>query len=214
MAEPPWDRFTSVQTREMQRAEAAFNVFLAHYAARVVCPYSAALPGAILDVARRTHPRLDDGGSTSPSPDYGRPAEVARGLDARAASTRQPSYELRPGFDGSIPRVRSFVAAIAAEHGAGPASADRLLLALTSVLGGALRSGASITAVRCRCDSKALVCELVGHGGAFDDPLAGYRPPDRASGDGLDLWLARQLLDGLALGRSRGDAAFVLEVAV
>src|SRR5690242_2705624 len=71
VGEPVWAGRSAAETAEATRHEALINTALAAVPAAILCPYDASgLTAAVLQDARRTHPRVVEDGARRVSDDY------------------------------------------------------------------------------------------------------------------------------------------------
>jgi anti-sigma regulatory factor (Ser/Thr protein kinase) len=168
--------------------EALTNLAYSHLPAWVVCTYDVnGLPDAVLDEMGRTHPEvLDDGWRVSGH--FEDPRELVRRLEPEP----EPLPQLRSLAAGDDPGAfrerlaRELTAAKVPE-----ATTLDMLVAATEVATNAVRHGGGIAEARVGSAEGRFVCEVIDHGGGFDDPAAGYLVPREGIGKGL--WVARQL---------------------
>jgi anti-sigma regulatory factor (Ser/Thr protein kinase) len=73
--------------------------------------------------------------------------------------------------------------------------------AVSEVTANGLRHGRPPVEVALWATATRLACTVSDHGDGWDDPLAGFRPPDD-TGRGVGLWLARQTCDALSARRT------------
>ena len=156
----------------------------------LLCPYdTSALDGGVVEVARSTHPFVDDD-----------PSELHRHLDggtAFAAPLAPPPAgvhveELR--FDeGTLREVREATRAAAAEAGLHHRLHD-VVLAVSEIATNSAKHGGGEGTFRTWRDSDALVLE-VQDAGRVTDPLMGRVEPPVDQVGGRGLWLCNQLCD-------------------
>jgi anti-sigma regulatory factor (Ser/Thr protein kinase) len=200
IGEPIWADRSPDELVECQHHESLLNLAFGHADGfRLVCPYdTTTLPPDVIEEALRSHPLVLRGSQLEPSDRY-------RGVDAIAPPGDLPApravpSEVRFG-DGSLERVRTFVAEQADEAGLSPMQAESLVLAVSETAANSIRHGGGEGAARVWCEDATLVCEIRDRG-RIDEPLVGrHRPPVNSTG-GHGLWLAHQLCD-LVQVRSR-----------
>lgn len=166
----------------------------------VICPYDTrALPGRLIDHARRTHPHVHADTARQPSSAFEDPTGILRAfmpplpfdtsappaleIDGSALSARAARMRFEQLIARALPHERVAEAVLAfaemlanaSRHGDGPATAQTWIF------------------------DEAVLCRVRNDGPAITDPCAGYRPPSRAEVGGRGLWLARQLADGFAI---------------
>jgi anti-sigma regulatory factor (Ser/Thr protein kinase) len=181
--------------------EAIVNRAFAHHPVSIICGYDTrAVPADVVEDMRRTHPCLlvDP---LADSPVYQEPAEVVRSLAAASAPVMGLAML---DFDGDVSALRRELRALMAQASVAPADADAMLLAADEVLANAERHGGGVRELRAGAVDGRFVFEISDSGPGFDDALAGYMPPTPVSGDGVGLWVARQVTRRLDLEPS-GD---------
>jgi anti-sigma regulatory factor (Ser/Thr protein kinase) len=169
--------------------EAVFNRAFAHLPAWVVCSYAGdRLPDPVREGVLRTHPELAGPDGFRPSEGFRSPEQVLRDLTPPPGPL--PGLRTVP-VDDDPAALRETLLRESAAEGVPPGRALDLVLAVTEVVGNAVRHGGGVAAVRVGRADGRFVCEVVDRGPGFDDPAAGYVPPHPGVGAGL--WVARQL---------------------
>ena len=141
----------------------------------------------------------------------GLPVRALTAYDARCAAVeilRGPSPEpqplpgLRTIAGGADPEAlrEQLGAALAAEGVAGRRALEALLAA-NEVIVNALRHGEPPVELRLGREGGRVVCEVIDRGPGFEDPLAGFDPPEDP-GSAPGLWVVRQLVRNLEAFRS------------
>jgi hypothetical protein len=211
LAEPVWQGLSPRQTLEWTRYESLINVVFAGTDARALCPYDlAALPSAIIEDARRTHPLLAEGRDTVGSHDYVRPADFGAGCDRTLRFERPRDALYQPIDDDDLHRLRAFVAERATVHGLDRQAAQNFVTAVNEVAANALQHGSPPAGLWLWSEGADLVCEI-GDAGLWrpaPDSLVGFVPPDSALQRGFGLWTVRLLVDLMEL-RAGWDGTFV-----
>ena len=155
------------------------------------CPFDAeALPPAVVDGVRRTHPLLFDGfaGATTPSPTYARPESALETV--YAAPLPEPGgLAAEFVFDvDSLAQVRGLVRRCAAALGLGAAELIDFTLVASELATNSVRHGGGSGVLRLWREGPYAVCEVRDHG-VITDPLVGLRRPDfRKGSGGAGLW--------------------------
>jgi hypothetical protein len=214
IGEPISPERTASELVECERHESLLNVaFAGSPSWWLVCPYDTeALPAAVLDGARRTHPFVLEDGVSHESADY-------YGLSAIGAPFAEPlpdppasALELAFGH-GPLEAFRWLVGRAAEDAGlpgGGPGRrvdvvlvdwvqrvatrAADLVLAVHELATNTLRHGGGRGTLRIWREPDALICE-VADAGRLDRPLAGRERPLAAQSGGRGLWLVNQLCD-------------------
>jgi anti-sigma regulatory factor (Ser/Thr protein kinase) len=169
--------------------EAVFNRSFRHLPAWVLCTYDEnRLPDPMLEAVWRTHPEVVTENGWNTSDLYEDPDHLLR----RVAREPAPLPGLRPiEFGRDVEEFRERLAReLVAEH-VPDEQALEMLLAATEVATNAIEHGGGVEEVRVGRGEGRFVCEIVDRGSGFDDPAAGYLPPQEGVGSGL--WVARQL---------------------
>jgi anti-sigma regulatory factor (Ser/Thr protein kinase) len=176
---------------ECHHHESLLNVaFAASTGFTLLCPYdTAALGPEVLDVARHTHPFVDQGGSPSASPAY-------RGIDTLADPLSEP-----PGgctevvfHAGMLEDLRARVRGEATQAGLGRARSADAVIAVNEIASNSLCHAGGSGVLRMWVTGDSLVCE-VADAGHIADPLAGRVRPAADDGGGRGLWIANQLCE-------------------
>lgn len=169
--------------------EALMNHAFAHLPTWAVCTYDAnGLPDRLLEAVRRTHPELFAGNTCTKNDHFEEPTELLR----RITPPPEPLPELRSISSGRDPEtLREHLARELAAERVTEARTLDMLIAATEIVTNAIDHGGGVKEVRTGRANGRFVCEVVDRGSGFDDPAAGYRPPQKGIGSGL--WVARQL---------------------
>jgi anti-sigma regulatory factor (Ser/Thr protein kinase) len=195
IGEPIWPERTAPELVECERHESLLNVaFAGSPSWWLLCPYDTeALPAAVLDGARRTHPFVLEDGVSHESADY-------YGLSAIGAPFAEPlpdppasALELAFG-DGPLEALRWLVGRAAEEAGLAATRVADVVLAVHELATNTLRHGGGRGTLRIWREPDALICE-VADAGRLDQPLAGRERPLAAQPGGRGLWLVNQLCD-------------------
>jgi anti-sigma regulatory factor (Ser/Thr protein kinase) len=195
IGEPIWPERSAAELAECERHESLLNVaFAGSPSWWLVCPYDTeALPTAVLEEARRTHPFVLEDGVSRESADY-------YGLSAIGAPFAEPlpdppasALELAFG-DGPLEALRWLVGRAAADAGLDTTRAADLVLAVHELATNTLRHGGGRGTLRIWREPDALICE-VADAGRLNQPLAGRERPLAAQPGGRGLWIVNQLSD-------------------
>jgi anti-sigma regulatory factor (Ser/Thr protein kinase) len=191
IGEPVWAGRSRAELDECHLHESLLNVAFADRPSfQLLCPYdTAALPADVLQRARRSHPCVDEHGTTEPSDHYHPELTLTVGLPAVPGSAR------RLVFDGpALGDVRRAVAAAAREVGISDDRTDACVLAVNELAANSVRHGGGRGELHIWHEDDALVCE-VRDAGCITDPLAGRRIPTIEQLGGRGLWMVNQLCD-------------------
>lgn len=182
-----WDRY-----------ECAVNTVWQDFPVWGLCLYdTTTAPTAVLDVVRRTHPRIvSPGGDRHPSGGYQHTAGF-QGLAVAPDPLEQakPVIELTGGSPAEVRRAL-------AQAGRGlvrEAVLDDLLSGTSEAVNNALLHGRVPVSVRIWAAPGGIVVRVHDSGPGPADRLAGLIPPADGAGYGLGLWLAHQLDIDVAL---------------
>ncbi|WNV85590.1 sensor histidine kinase [Umezawaea sp. Da 62-37] len=207
VGEPVWHGRDVLETAEWTRYESIINLAFADSAAWIVCPYDTrAVPAAVVDDVRRTHPDVVTGPLAEPSPAFVAPGLFDSG-DHRSTDTgRDPGTVLR--FAGDLAAVRGFAETTAAALGMSPTRIDGFVIAVNEVATNTVQHGGGSGRIALRRAGDRVVCDITDHGAdPTVDWYAGYLPPDPAHPRGHGLWVARQLCDLLQIHASADGTA-------
>jgi anti-sigma regulatory factor (Ser/Thr protein kinase) len=194
---------------ECQRHESLLNLAFADGPPfRLLCPYdTGALPPAVIDQARRTHPLVVEGGARRESAHY-------PGLHEVEASTFDGSLPEPAGepvelfFEaGPLDELRRLVGEHAAAAGFDRALRTDLVLAVNEIAANSIRHGGGRGLLRLWQDGDALICE-VRDAGRLREPLVGREHPSTETYSGRGVWLANHLCDLVQL-RSSSEGTVV-----
>jgi anti-sigma regulatory factor (Ser/Thr protein kinase) len=169
--------------------EAVFNRSFDHLPAWVWCTYNGnRLPDPIRDAVWRTHPEVVAEDAWHTSGLYEEPESLLRRITPEPAQLSG----LRPiAFGRNVEEFRERLARELVAEEVAEAKALDMLVAATEIATNAIEHGGGMEEVRVGRAEGRLVCEIVDRGTGFDDPVAGYLPPQDDVGRGL--WVARQL---------------------
>ncbi|MGY1781731.1 anti-sigma factor RsbA family regulatory protein [Geodermatophilus sp. SYSU D01036] len=202
---------------EWHRYEAALTLALAPLPLTALCVYDRRVVSDVVrDGVEETHPlRLTPGGLV-PGNRQVEPATVLRRYaagPAPAAPDRPPTLVLTGLTDPSrLPELRAHVRAALDGADGQAQSYGRFAAAVTEVLGNAFRHGTPPVAVRVWTTPTRLECTVTDSGDGFDDPLAGFLPPDAGTSPArAGLWMARQACD--TVETSRAPTGFAVRLA-
>lgn len=199
IAEQVLARRAPAELVDYRRLESAANLVFAGRAVDLLCPYDAALPQVLLDIARRAHRGLRLRGSVVPNAGFRDPLEE---LAVLAAVVLPPpdATTLDCSDQSDVALVRRTVRAQGSRDGLAPDVVDDLELAVSEVLTNALLHGSPPTLVHLYEEADMWVCHVQDGGRLPVDPLAGVLPPAGLSDHGYGLWLARQLVPAVDVG--------------
>lgn len=195
IGEPVWAGRSPAELVECRHHEVLVNVVFADRAGlALLCPYdTAALPPAVIDDARSTHPSVGTADGSAPSTSF---VDVGDGGSLlREALPPPPRTAVEIDIEaGDLAAARRHVEGLAVRVGLGAAGAKDLALAVDEVVTNSERHGGGLGRLMAWVDGGALVCE-VRDGGRLTDPLVGHRCPPPTQVGGRGLWIANRLCD-------------------
>ncbi len=212
VSEAIWAGRGSDELVEAQHHEALLNVaFDDTPTLALLCAYDLdALPPAVIDEARRTHPMVQQGGRVARSHSYLQLPRRAKPLSGPLAEPPGEPSVVVFGADG-LPEVRELVERQAARVGLGPQRIADLVLAVDEVASNSIRHGGGGGTLRVWDDGQAEICEIRDTG-TIRDAMVGRERPRPFARSGRGLWLAHQLCDLVELRSS--PAGTVVRLAV
>lgn len=189
---------------ESSRLEAAANAAWAPYPLWGICMYDArVLSSEVIRTGRLTHPYLLTTDAHESNPSYVGPATFLRQLPYCRDLLQETPPALEVGSVTDLAALRTSAHRTCLADSAVPkGDVAEFVYALSEVTTNALVHGSAPVDVRVWTAPDRVLATVTDHGAGFDDPLAGYVPPDDlASCQGL--WLARRLCDHLDVSRRR-----------
>jgi len=190
---------------EWRRYEALLNHALSPFPLWSLCGYDTGVLGeSVLTTADLTHPFVRRDGVQAPNLAQVDPAVLLRLADAAdtLVDDREPALTVPIG--GNLSELHRQVRALLTGHGLGRDLVEDLLTAVHEVAINGVRHGEPPVTVRFWVAPERVECTVTDRGPGVDDPFVGYV---RGGGDELPegrigLWLARQLCDEVAMGRT------------
>lgn len=191
IGEPISPRRKPTELVECQRHEALLNLAFDDWPGFwLICLYdTGALPSAVIEAARRTHPFVTRDGTHAES-------DVLSILAGSMPPLAEPRVvqATRPFALSGLHAMRRVVSREAARVGLSMSVIADLVLAVNEVATNSVQHGGGSGILRIWQDSAGVVCE-VRDGGHMNDPLADRRRPAPGQDGGRGLWLANQLCD-------------------
>ena len=207
VGEPIFPERSAQELVETHRHEALLNLaFLDTSSFWLVCPYDMeALPAAVIDEARRTHPLVAHGEDRGESADYHGLDAISAPFDAPLPPRPAAAWEIPfdPSTLDELPRV---IAERAAEAGLPVARRIDLVVAAAEIARNSRRGSVYLWS-----DGRAVLCEIHGHG-PLDGPLADREPPSESNRIGI--WVANQLCDLVQVRSEPGGVTARLHLPV
>ncbi|MEU6807519.1 sensor histidine kinase [Streptomyces sp. NPDC046831] len=180
---------------EWARYDSIVNQAFAGVEFRGLCCYDTrTLPADVLDLVRRTHPKLQEGGGLRENPAYTDPETFVADVDGRPlAACPQTAASMRV-LPADLHAMRTFVAEQAKRCGLAGDALHNLLVAVTEVATNAVRHGSAPVTVRAWPDN-GLICEITDSGHWQPEELITWVPPESAVEPGFGLWGVGMLCD-------------------
>ncbi len=196
IGEPIWAERAPEELIECQLHESLLNVaFDAGPPFTLLCPYDvSALPPAVLDEARRSHPWLSAGGFSCRSQEYRGVADAVSEFEQPLAPV--PTHAQTMVFTtGGLAGVRRLVSEFADGIGMPGDKIADALVAVTELACNSIRHGTGQHTLSVWCDERMLVCQVDDEGRLHAGPLIGRSRPSLDAEGGRGMWLANQLCD-------------------
>ncbi|MCW2983613.1 MAG: regulator of sigma factor [Conexibacter sp.] len=194
IGEPIWAQRSAAELVECQRHEGLLNAAFADPDFWLLCPYDVdALPDAVIDEARRTHPFVRDGRDAGASDRFAGVGELSlpcdRPLTPPPADAEQVVVDL-----GGLEGLRHVVSGHALAAGLSGSRAAELALAVNELATNSVRHGGGHGTLLIWRAPDALICEIRDQG-RIDDPLIGRVEPSTTGEGGRGLWMVNQLCE-------------------
>lgn len=187
------------EQRSWTRYEAVLNQVFDSSPAWIVCPYDTkTLPDHVLEHASQTHPQVWEQKNRRVSDRYVSPSSLLREIPEPFVSPRSEPV-LRLPVSDELQTLRALVERTASWSGLPPLKCQDLMLAVNEIVTNVLRYARGSGELEIWDLGPKLICEVRDHGPGLSDPFAGYIPPRAESVGGMGLWIARQLVDRVAI---------------
>jgi len=194
VGEPVWAGRSPAETAEATRHEALINTALAAVPAAILCPYDASgLTAAVLEDARRTHPRVVEDGARRVSDDYSGTV-VAQAIGGQPLPSPPPEAQVTAFAEEDLPALREQVERRALQAGLSGSRAQDLMIAVSEIAANTMVHATGAGILRIWRDGPALVCQIRDEG-QITDPLAGRHPDPPPADSGHGLRIAHELCD-------------------
>jgi anti-sigma regulatory factor (Ser/Thr protein kinase) len=198
VGEPVWAGRSAAETAEATRHEALINTALAAVPAAILCPYDASgLTAAVLEDARRTHPRVVEDGARRVSDDYSGTV-VARAIGGQPLPRPPPQAQVTAFGEEDLPALRGQVERRAIQEGLPGSRAQDLMIAVSEIAANTVAHAGGAGILQIWRDGTALVCQIRDEG-QITDPLAGRHPDSPHAESGHGLRIAHELCDLIEL---------------
>lgn len=205
VAEPRWEGRGERDTRELIRSESVLNAALGAAAAVILCLYDVRrVPATALDSCPVSHPLLLGPDGESASARFVEPHELVLNGDRAPLPEPGRDAETIPFTGRELRGLRREVSDYARAAGMDPDLITSLMISVSEIAANSIEHGAGHGTITMWSEDGELVCEVADPGGALDDPLPGYIPPEPESPRGYGLWISRQLCDLVELRNEDG----------
>ncbi len=202
---------SAAEIAEVTRHEALVNTALAAVPVAVLCPYDASgLDPAVLEDARRTHPRVVEGGGRGLSEDYSGTA-AAQAIAGQPLPSPPPEAQVTAFGDADLPALREQVERRAIQEGLSGSRAQDLVIAVSEVAANTVVHAGGAGTLQIWRDGTALVCQVRDEGWVTD-PLAGRHPDSPLAESGHGLRIAHELCDLIELRSGPGGTVVRLHI--
>ncbi|MFC5830169.1 anti-sigma factor RsbA family regulatory protein [Nonomuraea insulae] len=205
IGEPSWADKSPRDVRELIRCDSVVNAALRAAASIMWCLYDVRkVPGDVVEFAPVNHPVLLGADGEVTSGRFVEPHELVLDHD-QAPLPEPPSDAATIRFTGrELKRLRHSVGDYARSAGMDRNLITSLVISVSEIAANSVEHGAGYGTVAIWVRDGELVCEIADPGGALDDPLPGYIPPEPESPRGYGLWISRQLCDLVELRAEGG----------
>ena len=213
IGEPIWADRRPDEMSECQLHESLINMaFAAANSFRLVCPYDTeALPGDVIDEARRSHPVVSRGDEVAASGDYRGIEKVAERFGEPLPEPEADVDEVSVSLDG-LSAARRMVRRRAEAAGLG-SRADDLVLAVSEILSNSLQHARDDGTLRVWNEEDGLVCEIRDRGHILQ-PLIGREEPAIGQIGGHGIWLVNLVCDLVQVRSSPDGSAVRMKMSV
>ncbi|MGP3999346.1 anti-sigma factor RsbA family regulatory protein [Streptomyces sp. 8N706] len=197
---PAWvvmaeDWSTHPDVMEWLRYDSIVNLAFAHVDIHGFCCYDrATLAPDVLDLLRRTHVKIHEGGALRDNPFFADPESVVADIDRRPLPPPAEPPASMQILPTDLHAVRTFVAEQAKRCGVTAEALHNLLVAVTEVATNAVRHGNAPATLRTWPDN-GLICEITDSGHWQPEEFISWRPPESARESGFGLWGVGMLCD-------------------
>ncbi|MET7333870.1 sensor histidine kinase [Nonomuraea sp. NPDC005650] len=205
IGEPDWEGRSERDIRELIRYESLVNAALRPAATIMLCLYDARrAPATALDFGPVSHPYLLGADGETASTRFVEPHELVLNGDLAPLPAPPDDAEAIPFTARELKRLRQSVGDYARAAGMDRNLITSLVISVSEIAANSIEHGAGHGLVTMWVSEGEVVCEIADPGGALDDPLPGYIPPEPESPRGYGLWISRQLCDLVQLRNEGG----------
>ncbi|MFB4277186.1 MULTISPECIES: anti-sigma factor RsbA family regulatory protein [unclassified Nonomuraea] len=205
IGEPGWADRSERGVRELIRCDSVINAALRAAATIMLCLYDVRnVPESVLEFGPVNHPVLlgTDGEVTSTR--FVEPHELVLSDDHAPLPAPGRDAETIRFTARELKRLRQSVGDYARAAGMDRNLITSLVISVSEIAANSVEHGAGYGTIAMWVDGGELICEIADPGGALDDPLPGYIPPEPESPRGYGLWISRQLCDLVELRTEGG----------
>ncbi|MCK2212691.1 sensor histidine kinase [Actinomadura sp. ATCC 31491] len=205
IGEPVWAGRSERETRELIRYESMVNAALVNASAVLLCLYDLrTVPPAALEYHEVNHPLLLGGDGETPSTRFVPPQELVLSGDLAPLPEPGPGAVTLRFTGRELKRLRHGVGEWARTAGLAADLVTSLVISVSEIAANSVEHGAGHGTITMWNADGELICEIADPGGALEDPLPGYIPPEPESPRGYGLWISRQLCDLVELRAEGG----------
>ncbi|NUR87115.1 MAG: hypothetical protein HOY71_23790 [Nonomuraea sp.] len=205
VGEAVWAGMSERRMRDLIRYDSVINAALGPAPSIMMCLYDLRqVPRPVLELQPVVHPLILDAEGMTESRRFVEPHELVLNGD------RAPLPEPGPGAHTvrftarELKRLRQTVGDYARSAGMDRNLITSIVLSVSEIAANSVEHGAGFGTITMWLEGRELVCEIADPGGALDDPLPGYIPPEPESPRGYGLWISRQLCDRVELRAEGG----------
>lgn len=196
IGEPAWTDRSERDVRELIRCDSVLNAALHRAPAIVMCPYDVRrVPEPVVEYGPIIHPVLLGADGEVTSTRFVHPQDLAFDDDHAPLPAPAPDARIVRFTGRELKRLRQSVGDYARAAGMDHDLITSLVISVSEIAANSVEHGAGHGTVAMWMREGELICEIADPGGALDDPLPGYIPPEPESPRGYGLWISRQLCD-------------------
>lgn len=202
--------------REYLSFESMTNIVYAPYRIPVLCLWDRnRVAPDIADRVTAAHPYLLEGNQTVVNARFLDPVDfLGRARHPELAAPQHVEFTVRLQDAGDLGAARLRLHEHAVRNGFPAERASELVIAANEITTNALEHGRHPVWLAVWRTGEYLVCECSDGGSGFADPTVGFRRPERPTGRGCGLWLARQLADLVQIRSRRSGSQIRLSFAL
>jgi len=205
VGEALWAGMSERAVTDLIRYDSVINAALAPAPSIMMCLYDLRqVPESVLALQPVVHPLLLGPGGLAPSGSFVEPHELVLDGDRVPFPAPGPDAHTVRFTARELKRLRQTVGDYARAAGMDRNLITSIVLSVSEIAANSVEHGAGFGTIAMWVEGRELVCEIADPGGALDDPLPGYIPPEPESPRGYGLWISRQLCDRVDL-RAEGD---------